>query len=677
MEIPHKIGHIIANRYGVTDTLGRGGIATTYAAKDLTTNQPVALKELSLRHMGEFKVLELFEREARTLKQLHHPAIPSYLDYFYIDTAEDRAFYIVQQLAEGKSLAELVTGGWRTNESGVRQIATKVLEILIYLQAQKPSVIHRDIKPQNLVLGEDGRIFLVDFGAVQDTYRTTVARGSTVVGTYGYMAPEQFRGEAVPATDLYGLGTTLLFLLTHRCPSELPQERLRYNFRDRIQVSEEFADWLQQMVEPDEEDRFSSAKEALAALQGKRIRGKARSPIPMKIIVGLGVAIVVALNAPRYLKAPWLSLTTRQQILPSTVVRSGDIDMLSSILFWDGLLQDKEARVRQATDLLRYVESAEIFELLIARGADVNLPDDKGRTPLHHIAEWYSYGNFRQPLVEALLANGADINARDNYGYTPLHILIKSGLYHSSSVDIENEFEAMIAQTWVANGADINAQDRYGRTSLHWAASVWARQSGRLAEWTTEALIANGADVNAKDHHGRTPLHVSLEHFPPSATSEVINVLIKHGAQVNAQDNNGRTPLHFVIAGKNISGTPGFGELIDAEDEIKIEFNSCSHYISGETIYLRERIAELQVQETIYLRERIAERQVQVWASKVELASLLLTHGARANIRDNLNFTPLELANTCQSDTVLPPQAEAAKLVELLKRHSATDSGDK
>jgi serine/threonine protein kinase len=383
METLHKIGQIIANRYGVTDTLGRGGIATTYAAKDLTTNQPVALKELSLRRMGEFKVLELFEREARTLKQLNHPAIPSYLDYFYVDTADDRAFYIVQELAEGKSLAELAAGGWRTNESGVRQIAAKVLNILIYLQAQKPSVVHRDIKPQNLVLREDGQIFLVDFGAVQDTYRTTVARGSTVVGTYGYMAPEQFRGEAVPATDLYGLGTTLLFLLTHRCPSELPQERLRYNFRDRIQVSDEFADWLQQMVEPDEEDRFSSAKEALAALQGKRIKGRARSPIPIKVAVGLGVAIVITLNASKYLKATWLSLVSGSRISAFDAVFREDVDMLNSVLFWEGLQQNREMRAREATRLLQYASSPEVVKLLIARGADANVTDDEGKTLLH------------------------------------------------------------------------------------------------------------------------------------------------------------------------------------------------------------------------------------------------------------------------------------------------------
>jgi len=140
-----------------------------------------------------------------------------------------------------------------------------------------PPVIHRDIKPPNIILcsssqspARDTQVFLVDFGAVQDTYRHTVAGGSTVVGTYGYMAPEQFRGQAVLSTDLYGLGTTLLFFLTRKSPVDLPQRKLRINFRSHVSVSEAFADWLEKMIEPASEDRFPSASAALAVLRGER-----------------------------------------------------------------------------------------------------------------------------------------------------------------------------------------------------------------------------------------------------------------------------------------------------------------------------------------------------------------------------------------------------------------------
>lgn len=263
----HQTGEIVQDRYRISHVLGQGGIGITYAAEDLQKGVRVALKALSLRRMTEWKVLELFEREAKVLAQLTHPAIPRYLDYFQIDHENDRDFYIVQQLVEGRSLAQEIANGWHGCESEIQQIAAQVLDVLIYLHELKPPVVHRDIKPQNLIRQPNGKIALVDFGAVQDTYRNTQIGGSTVVGTYGYMPPEQFRGKAVPATDLYALGATVLFLLTGRSPSDLPEVRFKINFRDAVDISPHFADWLEKMIEPAIEDRFSSARQALRSLQ--------------------------------------------------------------------------------------------------------------------------------------------------------------------------------------------------------------------------------------------------------------------------------------------------------------------------------------------------------------------------------------------------------------------------
>ncbi|MBD2185845.1 serine/threonine protein kinase [Planktothrix sp. FACHB-1355] len=287
MELLHQPGDAIAQRYQIVNTLGQGGIGITYEAIDLHSNQRVALKELSFRRVSQWKVLELFEREAKILSHLNHPSIPRYLDYFQVDTPEDCRFYLVQELAEGRSLSSLVESGWRGKESEVRRLAVQVLEILTYLQEFAPPVIHRDIKPQNIIQREDGQIFLVDFGAVQDTYRQTVTGGSTVIGTYGYMAPEQFRGQAYPSTDLYGLGATLLFLLTHRSTVDLPQHRLKIDFRSQVEISDEFADWLETMLEPVPEDRFSSAKDALANLRGEHTITvqKRRKPAGSRIVL--------------------------------------------------------------------------------------------------------------------------------------------------------------------------------------------------------------------------------------------------------------------------------------------------------------------------------------------------------------------------------------------------------
>ncbi|NER48046.1 MAG: serine/threonine protein kinase [Symploca sp. SIO1A3] len=271
MEALHKPGDIIAQRYKISGILGSGGTGTTYAAQDQNSSQRVAVKELSLLGMKDWKVLELFKREAQVLSSLNHSAIPNYLNYFQVDTAENHWFYIIQELAVGKSLASLVEQGWRPNEATVKKLAIQVLKILHYLHHLSPPIIHRDIKPQNLICNKQGKVFLVDFGAVQNVYRNTLTQGSTVVGSYGYMAPEQFRGQAYPTSDLYSLGATLLFLLTHRSPADLPQRRLKIDFRSQVKISPQFADWLEKMLEPVAEDRFPSAQEALLQLRGKSI----------------------------------------------------------------------------------------------------------------------------------------------------------------------------------------------------------------------------------------------------------------------------------------------------------------------------------------------------------------------------------------------------------------------
>ncbi len=152
-------------------------------------------------------------------------------------------YAIVQTLAEGQSLFDAVASGWKPTIDEAKDIAAQILEILIYLHALNPPVIHRDIKPQNIIINDDGEIYLVDFGAVQDTYYT-VTGGSTVVGTYGYMAPEQFRGQAYLSTDLYGLGTTLLYLLTGTDPAVLPQKKLKIDFGDSISLPTEFVNFV-------------------------------------------------------------------------------------------------------------------------------------------------------------------------------------------------------------------------------------------------------------------------------------------------------------------------------------------------------------------------------------------------------------------------------------------------
>ena len=276
----HQLEEKIIEQYRIIDFLGAGLGGETYKALDLNNKQLVALKVLSLQQVSNWKTLELFEREANILAQLKHHAIPVYLNCFQIDNTQDKRWYLVQEFVSGQSLSTLVDDGWRTTEAEVIDIATQILKILVYLHNLKPPVIHRDIKPQNIVRQSDGKIYLVDFGAVTDIYRQTLIGSSTIVGTYGYMPPEQFRGQVVPSTDLYSLGTTILYLLSHSFPAEFPQKKLKIDFRSSVNVSSELADWLEIMLEPAVEDRFESATQALAVLKGDvKIGGWRNSPL--------------------------------------------------------------------------------------------------------------------------------------------------------------------------------------------------------------------------------------------------------------------------------------------------------------------------------------------------------------------------------------------------------------
>lgn len=270
MEILHRQGEIIRDRYQIVTTIGSGGMATTYAAVDLANSQRVALKVLSLNRADDWKTLELFEREAKVLANLHHPFVPQYLDCFEIDLDSDRRFYLVQELVEGESLAALIERNWQPNEAEVKEIALQLLNILVYLHSLSPPVIHRDIKPANIIRDRQGNISLVDFGAVQAVYRNTISVSGTFVGTLGYMSPEQLRGNVVPASDLYSLGCSLIFLLTRKLPTDLPQKRMKLDFRSQVNLSSHFADWLDKLLEPAIEDRFTSASVASKTLKSKR-----------------------------------------------------------------------------------------------------------------------------------------------------------------------------------------------------------------------------------------------------------------------------------------------------------------------------------------------------------------------------------------------------------------------
>ncbi len=248
--------------------MGHGTQAETFLARDKKApgggERVVVVKQLHLgkRAGAGWKPFELFEREVRTLKSLRHAGIPRFLDSF---ESEPGVFNLVMERAPGATL-------WayrkkvRFDDDQLRDILVKTLDILAYLHGLNPPVVHRDIKPSNLVRSATGQLSLIDFGGVRDALRAD--GGSTVIGTFGYMAPEQLHGEATPATDLYGLGATVIALAGDVEPEKVPRVGLRMDLAAHLpRMEPRLRDALAAMVAPDPDQRPKRAADVLALLR--------------------------------------------------------------------------------------------------------------------------------------------------------------------------------------------------------------------------------------------------------------------------------------------------------------------------------------------------------------------------------------------------------------------------
>jgi serine/threonine protein kinase len=261
-----QTNQLLHDRYQLQRRLGNTapGRQTWLAEDHQQANQVVVVKLLVFNPEFQWDNLKLFEREAQVLANLDHPQIPQYIDFFVADSTDQTTLHwwaLVQEFVPGDSLQELIDRRYKFEPAAIHDIALDILEILIYLHELSPPVLHRDIKPSNLILGEDNKVYLIDFGAVQDEKKVT-GMTFTVVGTVGYAPMEQFWGRSTPASDLYGLGATLIHLTTGIPPADLPQKDLRLQFADRMSSNVIAANWLSKMVEPAIEQRYQSARSA-------------------------------------------------------------------------------------------------------------------------------------------------------------------------------------------------------------------------------------------------------------------------------------------------------------------------------------------------------------------------------------------------------------------------------
>jgi hypothetical protein len=269
-----EIGGLVKGQqdgYHIEAEHARGGFGITYRGRRASNGQTVIVKALRLDRMGDWKVLELFEREAKVLRGLSHPGIPRFIDHFALGDAQAPAgFVLVQEFVPGSNLREIMRQGPTLGQLEMLAWFQEILEILAYLHGLSPPVVHRDVTPKNIIVRPDGRAVLVDFGSVQAVLRTGQSVSSTAAGTFGYAPMEQFVGRAVPASDLYGLGMTFLAVASGREPEALPMDGVRANVRAVLLRDARFdarlATLIERMTEPDPRRRLPDASTALQHL---------------------------------------------------------------------------------------------------------------------------------------------------------------------------------------------------------------------------------------------------------------------------------------------------------------------------------------------------------------------------------------------------------------------------
>ncbi|MDQ5809944.1 MAG: protein kinase, partial [Actinomycetota bacterium] len=205
---------LVDNRYRIVQPLGNGGMAEVYLAHDDILDRDVALKVMSGRYAGDEEFVERFKREAQSAAALSHPNIVSIFDR---GAAEDGTYYIAMEYLPGGTLKDRITKRGAIPPRTAAAVALQIAGALC--AAHERGVIHRDIKPHNILITESGDVKVTDFGIARAASSSTMTRTGSILGTAHYISPEQAMGEPVgPASDLYSLGVVLYEMLTGELP---------------------------------------------------------------------------------------------------------------------------------------------------------------------------------------------------------------------------------------------------------------------------------------------------------------------------------------------------------------------------------------------------------------------------------------------------------------------------
>jgi serine/threonine-protein kinase len=289
---------MLAGRYTVLSKLGKGGMGAVYLVSDnRLAGKQWAVKEMSdaaLTDPGEKrKAVEAFQREATLLASLNHPNLTKVVDYF----AEGGKHYLVMDYVSGQTLEETLDA--RTVPFAEAQVvawAEQLCDVLSYLHSQATPIIFRDLKPGNIMIDQNGRLRLIDFGVAR-LFKPGQSRDTENFGTAGYAPPEQYgKGQTDARSDVYALGATLHQMLTLRDPTDEPFKFPAVTALNSV-VSPHVNMAVMRAVEQDRDRRWSSAVEMAKALKQPMISVQTAPPHITPVTPTFGVSSTITAGA--------------------------------------------------------------------------------------------------------------------------------------------------------------------------------------------------------------------------------------------------------------------------------------------------------------------------------------------------------------------------------------------
>jgi cytohesin len=695
-------GTILAGQFEIEDGIGRGAVATVYAARDQELGEEIALKVIPTfgnleaakqAVLPEYRAVRSLQSGRRHVLHIDRPTTCEHAGMDWVLLPMEQANQSLRDWLEASKNDPGVTDRLEEGLALLRQ-ACRGVEAL-----HAEDLAHMDLKPENLLLTQgaptseehaEWTVKVADFGLARSLRQGEILNEEVVaegVGTPYYMAPEQIRTarqkEVGWEADIYSLGVILFELLDGDLPFDGSADRVREKHREMEppSVSTEVPKHLEKMIRrclsknPDRRFRIEHM------IEGLTLDPESVGQDLAALLEGDGLTEADAAEPDEATKRR-VRRALQQENLRPIVEALQDGDAETEAAFQE---EAKAMEDRQQESLLRIAASKslpKVAKILLRVGADPNMAGEDGITPLHAATEEEAV-----EIVEALLDEWADPDRKNDRDRTPLHtaasngnvelteLLIESGadLDATDKIEIKPLHEAAfsgsseLAELLVEEGAEINAIDGSGCTPLLRAVS------GGHPE-VASVLLEAGADPEVTDKKDRTLLQRAVEEVDPKRESgvEMVGILAKGGADLKVTDDHGRTPLHRAAQQGCLEVAK---RLIEHEAAVNVadEDEQTPLSLAVEEGYLE--MAEVLVESGASVDATDENGQTALhkaaFRGNLEAVEILIEKGAALNTADATGRTPLHSASEGGSEEAVRLLIEEGAEIE------ATDSMDR